>query len=362
MILFSKSFRKSSAMLIILTATIVFLGGSVLAGPLPEIKWRCTTHVSPGAQDVIDKFGLIYKPGGAKVLTSFSGMIELSRRVKERTNGKFIIKNYSAKELFAPKEYYKACSVGAVEMLNAYGAFYGGINPIGYIDTNIPFGTKSLDNAYDLYFKTNYIDILQRAHAKNNIRYICPMIGGSHGFVSKFPIRSIDDLKGKKFRGPGVMGLMCKALGAVGLPIATSEQYTALQRGTIDGIIFTHQALPVYGIFEVAKYVSLPPVFAPTTDVWLVNMDAWKKLPKEYKAILTEECQNLWKWVLKTLLPKSETGIREYYSKQGVEYITLSDKVYNEMRSLCMPLWGDLAKKSKECKEAIEVHRKNLGI
>jgi acyl-coenzyme A synthetase/AMP-(fatty) acid ligase len=79
--------------------------------------------------------------------------------------------------------------------------------------------------------------------------------------------------------------IVVKRLGMVPVSITAPEQYTALERRTIDGILQGPPAITMYKLEEVAKYYFKLPVTTGVTMV-TVNNNTWNKLPADIKGII----------------------------------------------------------------------------
>ncbi|CAM2987254.1 TRAP transporter substrate-binding protein [Vibrio rarus] len=102
------------------------------------------------------------------------------------------------------------------------------------------------------------------------------LASGSRGFYSNTKIQTPADLKGLKIRvqnSPIDIETM-KSLGASPVPISSTEVYSALQQGVVDG---AENNIPTYYAnrhYEVAKYYSednhsiIPDILAVSTEVW----------------------------------------------------------------------------------------------
>src|SRR3546814_13554955 len=52
--------------------------------------------------------------------------------------------------------------------------------------------------------------------------------------ITRTPIKSLDDIKGKRIRGYGVATDVIERLGGTAVPMAAPEVYTAMERGVLD--------------------------------------------------------------------------------------------------------------------------------
>jgi TRAP-type C4-dicarboxylate transport system substrate-binding protein len=289
---------------------------------------------------------------------------EIARKVKERTNGKLDIKVYSSNVLFKVHEAPEAVKRGALEMVASNGSYHASILPEATLEFGLPYGAKSSDQVYKLIYHTDYLNILRQAYADKHHVYLLGLgSGGSYNYLTRFPIRSMADLKGRQIRSAGSYGQIARAHGANPVNISGAEQYTALQRGTVDGTIYPPHTGISYKVFEVVKYQSWPPICAVIGFNILVNLDAWKGLPKEYQEILQEEVDKMVKYTFEISGPSLENLARVEGKKQfGAESIYLSDAEYARFRNAVVPIWNEWAARSDSCAKLVKIAKDSAGI
>jgi TRAP-type mannitol/chloroaromatic compound transport system substrate-binding protein len=101
-------------------------------------------------------------------------------------------------------------------------------------------------------------------------------------------IKTVDDLKGLKFRIGGWAGKTLQKLGVVPQQIAGGDIYPALEKGTIDAAEwvgpYDDEKL---GFYKVAPYYYYPGWWEGGTALhFLINQAKWNELPKNYQAIV----------------------------------------------------------------------------
>ena len=101
-------------------------------------------------------------------------------------------------------------------------------------------------------------------------------------------IKSMDDMKGLKFRVGGFAGLILQRLGVVPQQIAGGDIYPALEKGTIDACEwvgpYDDEKL---GFNKVAKYYYYPGWWeGASVGSLYINNKAWAELPKAYQAMV----------------------------------------------------------------------------
>ena len=106
-------------------------------------------------------------------------------------------------------------------------------------------------------------------------------------------IKTVDDLKGLKFRIGGFAGQVLAKLGVVPQQIAGGDIYPALEKGTIDAAEwvgpYDDEKL---GFNKVAKFYYYPGWWEGGPALhYFVNTPKYNELPAEYKAALHAGCQ-----------------------------------------------------------------------
>jgi TRAP-type mannitol/chloroaromatic compound transport system substrate-binding protein len=122
---------------------------------------------------------------------------------------------------------------------------------------------------------------------------VYPLVGGNTGAQMggwfRKEIKTVDDLKGLKFRIGGWAGKTLQKLGVVPQQIAGGDIYPALEKGTIDAAEwvgpYDDEKL---GFHKVAPFYYYPGWWEGGTALhFLINQAKWNELPKNYQAIVT---------------------------------------------------------------------------
>lgn len=289
--------------------------------------------------------------------------VMLAQAVKERTNGKFDIKVYPAGALFKANEAPDAVKNGAVEMIGSVGAYQSGMIPEALFEYSLPYGTKNAAEGAKVLNDPAYMDVLRKAYAKQNMYLLGLSSISSNNYMTKFPINKLEDLKGKKITAIGSSAQLVAAQEGVAVNLAQAERYTALQRGTVEGAVFPGYGGITYKFFEVCKYQSWPALCTVTACDFVVNMDSWKSLPKEYQDVLQDEMNKLSKYTFEESGPALEKIARTEGEKQfGIKNIDLSDAEFAKFREGSKPVWDSMASKSEGCAQLLKIAKKIANI
>ncbi len=242
-----------------------------IAQSMPEIKWRLTMSW-PKSLDVL-----------------FGTNETLAKYVAEATDNKFQIQIFAGGEIVPPLQALDATSNGTVEMGHTAVYYYIGKDPTWALFCAIPFGLNARQqNSW--YYEGDGLKLMNEFAQKANVH--C-MVGGNTGAQMggwmRKEIKEPADLQGLKYRIGGWAGKTLQKLGVVPQQIAAGDIYPALEKGTIDAAewVGPHDDEKL-GFYKVAKYYYYPGWWeGGTAEHFLINLNKWNELPKNYKAILT---------------------------------------------------------------------------
>jgi TRAP-type C4-dicarboxylate transport system substrate-binding protein len=131
-----------------------------------------------------------------------------------------------------------------------------------------------------------FLDELHRT--KLQVRLLgCPMTGAGYVVISKAPLKTLEDFRGKKFRSLPLYDPIFKALGAATVSTPPGEAYNALERGVVEGLGWTEIGIEEYRFYEHAKYIVQPSFYSMRAN-HVVNLSAWNALPPALQKAVEE--------------------------------------------------------------------------
>ena len=104
----------------------------------------------------------------------------------------------------------------------------------------------------------------------------------------EFTADGMPDLRGLKIRTSPSNRELLDVFGARPVQIALRETYTALQRGTVDGLAFTSVGLEDLGVEDFVRF-RIDPEVLNLSICLQINLDRWNALSEEARHILTDE-------------------------------------------------------------------------
>ena len=240
----------------------------------PEIRWRMPSSF-PRNLDVL-----------------FGSCERLSQRVAQLTDGRFRITPFPAGEIMPALQVLDSVQQGSIECGHTPALFYFGKEPALAFFTCVPFGLNARQMTAWLRYGGG-MELAQEMFRPFNARFM-PFgdTGTQMGGWFRREVRTVEDLKGLKFRIAGLAGSLFERMGAVPTQIAPGDIYPALERGVIDAAEFIgpydDEKL---GLNRIARFYYAPGFWEPCSrGGFIVNLQEWEKLPANYKAALEVAC------------------------------------------------------------------------
>jgi TRAP-type C4-dicarboxylate transport system substrate-binding protein len=181
------------------------------------------------------------------------------------------------------------------------------------------------------------------------------------------PVNKVEDLKGLLIRTwADPFATIVSATGATPSFVPISEDYTMLQRKTMDGMITPLETYGRYKIYEVTEYfidLNLP---AKNCAYSLVNMDIWNNLSPAEQAIVDEVSEEQVDLVTKMIADYQSVT---YENAKAVQTYSIFppeelDKWSNlpEVKAWAVKWVKDMEAKGEPALEALNGAEKILGL
>ena len=253
-----------------------------IAQSMPEIKWRMAASW-PKSLD-----------------TLFGGCEYFSKRIAEITDNKFQVQTFASGEIVPGLQVLDAVQNGTVEMGNTALYYYWGKDPAFTFGTALPFGLNSRQMISWLRFGGGEELLNDLLKTYNCFGVAAGNTGAQMGGWFRKEIKSVDDLKGLKFRIGGFGGTIMAKVGCVPQQLAAGDIYPALEKGSLDAAEwvgpYDDEKL---GFVKVARYYYYPGWWEGCGQSYnIVNLAKWNELPKHYQAAVIATSYDAWEWVL----------------------------------------------------------------
>jgi TRAP-type C4-dicarboxylate transport system substrate-binding protein len=251
-----------------------------------------------------------------------AGLQQWAQRVSERTKGDLQILVFHSAQLGVEEDIIEQLRQGVPVGQNTDGARMGNyVRELGVFN-----GPYFVDN-YQMVERLISLPVIQtwvdRLASQYGIRVLCfNWVQGYRHFMTNKPIRTPQDLQGLRIRTPPapVWQESVRALGATPVALPFGEIYSALQQRAIDGVELVYANIPDMSLWEVVRNVN------ETKHFLLINFqvvgEAWyRRLPMNYRQILTEECRRTGREVSRQI-EENEARIKQEIQRRGMTIVS----------------------------------------
>lgn len=214
--------------------------------------------------------------------------------LEERTNGRIAVRLYLDAQLGGDEENTFQLQEGSVEAIlngTAPHFMFGEEMGIEYW----PFVFDGPDHLIAFYGTSDYVAQVDQMLINDfGIRPLVLATRGPRHITSNRPVRRPEDLRGMRFRAPGldVVIKAFEALGAnvVGMPL--TELVGAMQAGLVDGQENPVDNIYSWGLYEVQDFISLTH-HTYSGRMLYVNEAWWQNLTPELQNAVVEAAQDM---------------------------------------------------------------------
>lgn len=229
------------------------------------------------------------------------------------------------------------------------------------------FSIPYLFDSVDVYHKVMEDDELMssifESTEKSGFQAVAWYEAGTRNFYSTSPIKTPEDLKGKKIRvqqSPTNVRMM-QLFGAAAAPMSFGEVYTAIQSGVIDGGENNELALTNNKHGEVAKYYTYNQ-HQMVPDLLVGNVKFLNELPVEERKVFDEAAKESTRVEREAWEENTKIAIEDAKA-MGVEFIETDVQTFKEkvlplheelllQNSKLKPIYEKIQQVNKEVKEA----------
>lgn len=251
-------------------------------------------------------------------------MVQIIARHMTEANTGVNIKVYPGKSLYKPKEQWGPLTKGKLDITAFPLAYAGGKHPEFNL-TLMPGLVKNHDHALRL----NNSDFMKRIKAIMDEAGVMVLADTwlAGGFVSKKDcILEPNDVKGLKFRAAGkAFNQMLEAAGASITSMPSSEIYTGLQTGVLDGANTSSSSLVSYRIYEQVACLTAP----GSNSLWvmyepiLMSKKSFAKLDEKQKMELMKAAGEAEEFATKAS-KEADQKLVDAYKKAGVKVVEMT--------------------------------------
>ncbi len=246
------------------------VAASAVAQSAPSVTWKLTSSF-PTTLDTI-----------------WSGAQTFAETVREMTDGRFTIELYPAGEIVPPLEVLDAVKAGKADCAQTALFYHWGMQPALVFATGVPFGMNAREqNAF--FRHGGGTDLVNELLVEHDL-FALPAgnTGCQMGGWFRNELRSVNDLRGLKFRVSGLAGKMLTRLGVIPTGASRAQIVGAFESGALDAAGWVS---PIddekLSLVRVAPWYYYPGWWQGSMAIHLTfNLAKWNALPKAYQTVV----------------------------------------------------------------------------
>jgi TRAP-type C4-dicarboxylate transport system substrate-binding protein len=277
----------------------------------------------------------------ASYLPAVAGVEKLNKRALEQlereSNGKIKFQQFHSQALHPQREGFTAARDGVADYTacfmiyepTSFNMLHGLTLPFLFDDASA--ATMTDVELYPKYFKKEYENM--------GVYLGRSMITTPYNVIGNDKYETLADLKGSKIRAGGRMqSEALKALGSVPINVPSSEAYTSLQRGLVDGVAMNDPVFPIFKLHEVSKYHNDVSLFSVNLE-YCINPKFFDSLPDDLKDVYSNWSQKTTLMLAQLFYERQSRRVRQaVFVKSGIELVKPSAEERAKWKALVAPV------------------------
>ncbi|WP_205589640.1 TRAP transporter substrate-binding protein DctP [Chachezhania antarctica] len=205
----------------------------------------------------------------------------------EAANGDMEIELYYADQLVPTAELFRALQNGTIDAVQSDEATMASPVDIAVFGGYFPFATRYSLDVTALFQNYGLKEIWEEAYSEvDNVTWLSAGAWDPLHIFTKEPIRSLEDMRGKRVFGVPTAGRFLSQYGLIPVTVPWDDVEVALQTGELDGVAwcgFT-EAYEV-GWADLCNYALTNSVTGAWFGSYFANTESWEKVPPHLKEL-----------------------------------------------------------------------------
>ena len=286
------------------------------------------------------------------------GAVKWCDLIKEKTNGKIIVKPYFGSQLLAGKQmnWFQAVAEGSIDF-----AVESTINSSAVVKSHNLFSLPFFINTYENLDKIEYGKTGEKMFAEMEKMQVKALAWGENGFRQLTNnvrlVSKPEDMKGLRLRvcPTPIYDDIFKQLGADPIHMNWGDAVTGFQQGAVDGQENPYGVLLPLKVWEYHKYVTNWTYLCDPL-LFVVNKRVWDSFPEDIQTIVKETAEEAGMWekafvrrgldgdisinILKNKFGETPEILDQvtYVKSKGMEVVVLTDAELNAFKEATKPV------------------------
>ncbi len=295
-------------------------------------------------------------------LQTYAG-VELSQHVvkpaidafNKIANGQMEIELYTADQLVPTGELFRAMQTGTIDAVQSDDDSMASPTEVTVFGGYFPFASRYSLDVPVLFNQYGLAEIWGDEYAKVGIKHISAGSWDPCHFNTKDPIRSLDDLNGKRVYTFPTAGRFLAQFGVIPVDIPYEDAEVAVQTGELDGIAWSGITEDyTVGWADVTNYFLTNNISGAWIGSFYANMDRWNELPPHLQELVRMACDSShyyrqwWYW-------GGEAHLRTKGTK--LELTSIPDDQWAKVEAAAVKFWDEIAAESETKAKVVQIFK-----
>ena len=300
------------------------------------IKWRMQTYAGAALADhvIVPAVEMFNKIAGDRM------QIEL----------------FFADQLVPTGELFQAMQRGTIDAVQSHDDSMASPTDVTVFGGYFPFASRYSLDVPVLFNQYGLNEIWDEEYAKVGVKHISAGAWDPCHFATKDPIRSLEDLKGKRVFTFPTAGRFLSQFGVVPVNLPWEDIEVAVQTGELDGIAWSGITEDyTVGCADVTNYFLTNNISGAWAGSFFANMERWNELPEDLQTLFRVCCdqshyyRKWWYW-------GGEANLRVNGPK--MELTTIQDEEWATVESAALEFWEEIAAESETKRRVVDIFKK----
>ncbi|SFQ24466.1 TRAP-type mannitol/chloroaromatic compound transport system, substrate-binding protein [Roseivivax halotolerans] len=276
--------------------------------------------------------------------------------VSDMSDGAIEIELLPVESIVAHNETQDAIAAGILDGHVTDTSYFAGKDPAFGLIANPVGAYGDPQEMLDFMYEGGGKELMNELVNPYGLQFIGATTPGLEAFVSKVPLKGVDDLEGLKVRAPeGLVQQVFAAAGAAPVNLPGSEVFTSLDKGVIDAadytVFSTNQA---QGMHDVAPHPVYPGFHSMPLVEISMNKSKWDSLSEEQQTMLETSVQDFAQMQIETLNEADQQAVEEAKASGEVTVHDWSDEERAKFRQIAQGEWEKVAERSDNAQKVYD--------
>ncbi|UUP18155.1 TRAP transporter substrate-binding protein DctP [Nitratireductor thuwali] len=282
-------------------------------------------------------------------------------KISEMTEGRIEIVLTPNGSVVPARETPEAVAAGVLDGDFTSVNYFSGLEPAYAIMGDLISGYETPEQMLDFCREGGGEAVMQKAAdavTGGEVKVVACGPYSRESLPARVPIRTFEDLKGKKIRSPeGLAAAVFQAAGASPVSIPFSEVFGALEKGIVDAAdASAYVNNDATGIHDVAPYPLYPGIHSMPSMQFTVNKEKWEVLSEaDRKALRDWWYEAMYAMAAEVAKQDAALAARDD-AADDIQVIDWAKEDRDQLRAVAREQWEIFAEKSGLAKEALDAN------